>query len=413
MSKKIQLSIAEPCHENWDGMTPVEKGKFCGACQKQVVDFSNMSDRQVAEFFKKPIMSQSKDGAVCGRFMTDQLDRPIEIPRKRIHWLKYFFQIALPAFLVSMKVSAQKTQGKIKMTTVVKDTTKRPDDIRVTMGMVARPIKEEPVKVDTIINPLADPGLTVKGEISIRTDSPIKDTVCTPLMGTIAITQPDWINMNKIIEGIVVDENNQPVPFASIETGKPGEGLMADEHGVFRIRKNWFEKGKSLIFSSAGFEKRKIMAGEEEYNDGKILVRLQSNVLLPEVIVQSIGQVTMGAISMGVCVKGPTDTSQVKKDSIKGDELNLIPDEAGILVYPNPVRSGTNLNLRFKKQVEGYYTFQLLNQSGQLTYQNELWIDAEAMILNVNVPAVAAGSYFLVLTNRKTGKKFSEKIIIQ
>jgi hypothetical protein len=77
------------------------------------------------------------------------------------------------------------------------------------------------------------------------------------------------------------------------------------------------------------------------------------------------------------------------------------------------VRSGTTLNLRFKKQEEGYYTFQLLNLSGQLTYQQELWIDAEAMILNINVPAVAAGSYFLVLTSKKTGKKFSEKIIIQ
>ena len=25
MSKKIQLSIAEPCHENWDNMSPVTK----------------------------------------------------------------------------------------------------------------------------------------------------------------------------------------------------------------------------------------------------------------------------------------------------------------------------------------------------------------------------------------------------
>ena len=116
MSKKIQLSIADPCHENWDGMTPVEKGKFCGSCQKQVVDFSNMSDRRVAEFFKKP-----STGSVCGRFMSDQLDRAIEIPKKRIPWVKYFFQIALPAFLVSMKMSAQKTQGKIRMTTVAAD----------------------------------------------------------------------------------------------------------------------------------------------------------------------------------------------------------------------------------------------------------------------------------------------------
>ncbi len=48
MSKKLQLTIAEPCHENWENMSPVDKGKFCGSCQKQVVVFSDMSDRQVA-----------------------------------------------------------------------------------------------------------------------------------------------------------------------------------------------------------------------------------------------------------------------------------------------------------------------------------------------------------------------------
>jgi len=51
MLKNIQLSIPKPCHENWDAMSPVEKGRFCGSCQKQVVDFSNMNDWQIAEFF--------------------------------------------------------------------------------------------------------------------------------------------------------------------------------------------------------------------------------------------------------------------------------------------------------------------------------------------------------------------------
>jgi len=83
MRKKLQLSIPTPCHEKWDNMTPVQQGKFCGSCQKSVVDFSNMSDRQVAEFFKKP-----SAGSVCGRFMQDQLDRSIEIPKKRIPWVK-------------------------------------------------------------------------------------------------------------------------------------------------------------------------------------------------------------------------------------------------------------------------------------------------------------------------------------
>ena len=57
MGKHIQLNIPKPCHENWDQMTPVDKGRFCGFCQKQVVDFTAMNDEQLALFFKKPILS--------------------------------------------------------------------------------------------------------------------------------------------------------------------------------------------------------------------------------------------------------------------------------------------------------------------------------------------------------------------
>lgn len=82
-------------------MKPEEKGRFCNSCQKTVMDFRNMSDSQLAEFFKKPA------GTVCGRFHADQLNRDITIPRKRIPWVKYFFQFSIPAFLFSMKSAAQ------------------------------------------------------------------------------------------------------------------------------------------------------------------------------------------------------------------------------------------------------------------------------------------------------------------
>jgi hypothetical protein len=102
--KKLNLSIPEPCHESWDRMTPDEKGKFCGSCQKSVVDFTGMSDRQLGEFFKKTT------GSVCGRFHEDQLHRDIEIPKKRIPWVKYFFQFTWPAFVLFLKSCGQKDQ---------------------------------------------------------------------------------------------------------------------------------------------------------------------------------------------------------------------------------------------------------------------------------------------------------------
>lgn len=106
MSKSIHLTIPERCHEDWDKMTPVEKGRFCDSCQKQVVDFTKMSDRQVAEFFKQP-----STGSLCGRFLVDQLDRDLIIPKKRTPWVRYFFQFAIPAFLLSLKSSQAKAQG--------------------------------------------------------------------------------------------------------------------------------------------------------------------------------------------------------------------------------------------------------------------------------------------------------------
>lgn len=50
-------------------MTPTEKGRHCQSCQKEVVDFTAMSDQQILDLFSK-----NKYG-LCGRFRTDQLDR--------------------------------------------------------------------------------------------------------------------------------------------------------------------------------------------------------------------------------------------------------------------------------------------------------------------------------------------------
>lgn len=65
----LYLSIPKPCHEDWDKMTPTEKGRHCLNCQKEVVDFTAMSDQEILAIFSK-----NKTG-LCGRFHTDQLNR--------------------------------------------------------------------------------------------------------------------------------------------------------------------------------------------------------------------------------------------------------------------------------------------------------------------------------------------------
>lgn len=97
--QKLQLSIPEPCHENWAQMTPNEKGRFCTACQKNVYDFTNSTDREIIGAYKK-------NQNLCGRFLTTQLDRELVLPKERKSiWLASLFFGMVALF--DTKVTAQ------------------------------------------------------------------------------------------------------------------------------------------------------------------------------------------------------------------------------------------------------------------------------------------------------------------
>jgi hypothetical protein len=167
MPKYLNLQINEPCHEDWNRMTPNEQGKFCGSCNKAVVDFTNMTDGQLVDFFKL------NTGNTCGRFYEDQINKPMAIPRKEIPWLKYFLTITIPAFLFSAKGIAQKKAvvEKVEKSTVknkpdtlkksdfgfwgggytIYDSTEIPDKKHVMLSYWNHPTKaSEPIKEETL-----------------------------------------------------------------------------------------------------------------------------------------------------------------------------------------------------------------------------------------------------------------------
>ena len=72
-NRSIKLKIDQPCHENWDAMLPVEQGRFCNSCEKQVVDLSAMTDLEIIRY-----MDANKGKSICGNARTSQLERPIE-----------------------------------------------------------------------------------------------------------------------------------------------------------------------------------------------------------------------------------------------------------------------------------------------------------------------------------------------
>ena len=97
----IQISIPKPCHESWDRMDMTERGAFCQSCQKEVIDFSVMTDREVIEY-----LATHQKG--CGRFRPDQVDTKLTIPKvdNGIFKWKAFLLGLLPIFAFKSMVAA-------------------------------------------------------------------------------------------------------------------------------------------------------------------------------------------------------------------------------------------------------------------------------------------------------------------
>lgn len=78
--KKFKIEIPNPCHEDWNTMTPEAKGRFCSSCEKIVIDFTGMTSREISQTLK----SQKN---VCGRINESQLAATyFHIDGLRIHF---------------------------------------------------------------------------------------------------------------------------------------------------------------------------------------------------------------------------------------------------------------------------------------------------------------------------------------
>lgn len=99
------ISIPKPCHEDWNKMNPNEQGKFCGSCNKTVVDFTKMSKDEIHTYFK-----QKSDQKTCGHFYVSQLDNEVKTKPTVFKRVNYFATLLLGLFLPL--TSCEKIMGK-------------------------------------------------------------------------------------------------------------------------------------------------------------------------------------------------------------------------------------------------------------------------------------------------------------
>jgi hypothetical protein len=122
METQLKISIPTPCHENLSVMDKTENGKFCLSCQKEVIDFTKMSDEDIILYFEK---KKSGEAKVCGTFRVDQVlenKKTIEIPVQTYFYAKTNHQKFLWMLIACMGMffvsCDSKTKGEVQISVV-------------------------------------------------------------------------------------------------------------------------------------------------------------------------------------------------------------------------------------------------------------------------------------------------------
>ena len=118
--QNFKISIPKPCHEDWQKMTPQDKGRFCGACSKVVVDFTQMTENEIIHFFQ-----EHQNQKICGHVKKIQLDtvyKPQNLLEKHyihIHktyknsWFRNVYLSLLSSLLILTSCQNEEEVGKL------------------------------------------------------------------------------------------------------------------------------------------------------------------------------------------------------------------------------------------------------------------------------------------------------------
>lgn len=175
MLKSVQIQIPKPCHENWNNMTPDEQGRFCGSCQKVVVDFTVMSDKELIDY-----ISNVAEQRTCGRFSTHQLNTNIKATesKRRFSWA-YVWNVLLASFLATESYA----QG--------------------------------------------EPQIKKKTEMHLPDLKP----------GTFTAMERDTVPAEKIVQGFILQSRtNAPLQYAYVTIKGTSKGTICNERGEFKIQ---------------------------------------------------------------------------------------------------------------------------------------------------------------------------------
>ena len=104
MNNRFKLSIDNPCSQKWTDFEDRGDRGFCASCQKEVIDFTRLSDSEIRNYFK------NRPKNVCGQFKSYQL-RTYSNPTASSGLSKWLSWPIAASALMFTSISAQAQKG--------------------------------------------------------------------------------------------------------------------------------------------------------------------------------------------------------------------------------------------------------------------------------------------------------------
>ncbi len=198
MKKAFRISVNQPCSENFINFKKTELGGHCNRCQKEVIDFTQFSDLDIARHFT------NDNEKTCGRFRTSQLKN-------------YEFDS-----VNNMNTNLfSRTLGIASFSLLA---------LCATAPLVAQDVAQANPKMEMTISK------ELKSDSLARVDS-------------------------YTVTGTVLDESNLPIPGVNVILKGTSEGTSTDYDGKFEFPRK-LEVNDILVFSYIGYDTKEYKVKE-------------------------------------------------------------------------------------------------------------------------------------------------------
>jgi hypothetical protein len=226
------LEIKKPCGENWDNMRLGLISRHCGKCDKDVVDFTQMSKPEIFKY-----LYDNRDKKTCARIYSWQVDytyEDVELTIKKLRPAQrksnyYFYLLALGAFaLGSCNYENKAVNTEIVENINVGQISPSADTAIKKSDSTIKEVKIGKIKPQ-VIEPTPDPTYIIQGEMPFE---PELETAVNPdMVYSIVEQMPEFYGGSETLR-LYVDSRLRNIENENELSGKIIVNFIVDENGV-------------------------------------------------------------------------------------------------------------------------------------------------------------------------------------